>query len=422
MAEDGREEARRSGELTLWEDAQALIFAACDALEPREVEEVPLEDALGRTLVEDQHALRTMPPWDNSAMDGYAVRACDVATPPTRLRILEEVSAGMLPEQTVTAGTCARIMTGAPLPAGADAVVMQERAHRAGAAGTLGEVDILEAARPRQNVRDRGEDAREGECLLRARTGLGIPELALLWGQGLERIRVPRRPRVGILSTGNELRPAGSSTGRGGIIDTNGPALALAVARAGGIPERLGIAKDSVESVLKRLGEFNRFDVLITSAGVSVGDHDPVKAALEQAGMRTVFWRAAIKPGKPIAFGTLETKLVFALPGNPASSLVTFELFVRPALRRMLGHLGSSMTPLSAKLAAPLRKPPGLDQFVRVEAEWRGDGLWARPLPSQTSGAVRSTMLATHLLHFPRVATELEVGDTIRMLAVSWVA
>jgi len=379
---------------------------------------VPLEEALGSGLTSAVRARRTQPPWDNSAMDGYAVRAADAATVPVTLPVVAVVHAGDEPSRAVGAGEAVRIMTGAPMPPGADAVVMQERT-RAIAGEGLGRVEIREAVTPRQNVRDAGEDARAGEVLLPAGTVLGVPELALLAGQGMTSVRVPRRPRVAIVATGDELcRPDEEPRGR--IVDTNSVALALGVRRAGGIPHVLGIARDRPGDVEQLIREALDFDVVLTSAGASVGEHDHVRPALERLGVAMGFWRVAIKPGKPLAFGRRGATRVFALPGNPTSSLVTFELFVRPALLRLVGRPHPLPVPVQARSGVDLKKNKGLAHFLRVVLSWRDGEPWADPLPTQTSGAVRSAVSATHLLHFPMDAMSVRRGDSVELLPVGW--
>jgi molybdopterin molybdotransferase len=404
-------------ELLAVEDARARSLALAS---PLPTEWARLDEALGRALAADVWAQRTLPPWDNSAMDGYAVRAADLSGPlPVRLTLGETIHAGQTPRVELRPGTCARIMTGAPLPPGADAVVMQEHTRRVPEAEGPPAVDILEAVAPRTFVRPRGEDAQQGALLLGQGTPLGIPELGLIAGQGMFSVPVPRRPRVAILSTGDELC-RGDEPPEGRIIDTNAPTLALAVARAGGVPTPLGIARDSLEEVSARLADARDFDVVLTSAGVSVGERDFVKAALDQQGVAMDFWRVAIKPGKPLAVGRKGHTLYFGLPGNPTSSLVTFELFVRPVLRRLLGLTDVEPPRVAGRLEGELRKPAGLAHYVRVQATWREGEQWVRPLATQTSGALRSASTATHLLHFPQQATSLAHGAHVELLPVSW--
>jgi molybdopterin molybdotransferase len=377
-----------------------------------------LEEALGAGLTSEVKARRTQPPWDNSAMDGYALRSADAVRAPVTLRVVGVVHAGDQPTRDVRPGEAVRIMTGAPMPPGADAVVMQERTRALPGEG-LGAVEILEPVTLRQNVRDAGEDARAGEVLLPAGTVLGIPELALLAGQGMTSVRVPRRPQVAIVATGDELcRPDEEPAGR--IVDTNSVALALAVRRAGGVPHVLGIARDRIEEVERFIAQALAYDVVLTSAGASVGEHDHVRPALERLGVAVDFWRVAIRPGKPLAFGRRGATRVFALPGNPTSSLVTFELFVRPALLRLVGRPDPLPVPVQARSAVDLKKNKGLAHFIRVVLFWRDGEPWADPLPSQTSGAVRSAVSATHLLHFPMESMSVRQGDSVQCLPVGW--
>jgi molybdopterin molybdotransferase len=396
-------------------EAQARILGGCVPFSP---EWVAVDEALGRALAEDVMARVTQPPWDNSGMDGYALRAVDAERPATRLKVVEAIHAGQMPTRALGPGEAARIMTGAPLPQGATAVVMQERT-RALAGPGLGEVEVLEPVSAGTNVRPAGEDARAGELLLGRGTSLGIPELGLLWGQGYSRASVPRRPQVAILATGDELCPL-DGLRPGHIIDTNSPSLAAAVLRAGGVPRLLGIAKDTLQDVERLLAVALEADVVLTSAGMSVGDKDFVRAAFLRLEVQSDFFGVAIKPGKPLAFARRGRTLVFGLPGNPTSSLVAFELFVRPALRRLLGHTDVFPGPVLARTAVELKKRAGLAHYLRVRATFKDGELWAEPLATQTSGAVRSASSATHLLHFPMEAISLDQGDKVQLFPVSW--
>jgi len=402
-----------SASLLSVDDALERILQLADALP---FERANIDEAVGRATSADIAAARTVPPWDNSAMDGFAVRSEDVAAAPVRLRIVETIFAGQFPTRAIGAGECSRIMTGGPLPDGADAVVMQERTRRSPSSA---DVEVLEAVAAGTSVRRRGEDARQGELLLTRGTPIGIAEAALLWAQGITQVEVPRRPRVAILATGDELCPVGEPADEK-IIDSNSPALALATRRAGAIPSSLGIARDTLEDVTRKLTRAQDHDVVLTSAGVSVGEHDFVKDALDGLGVEMNFWRVAIKPGKPLAVGHKGRTLFFGLPGNPTSSLVSFELFVRPALRRMLGHSVVRPPRVRGRCEVDLRKAAGLSHFIRVTAEWRDGELWARPLSSQTSGALRSAVGATHLMLFPEPSTSLRAGDPVELLPVSW--
>ncbi len=398
--------------LTPPDQALAQILAATSPLSPERVE---VAEAVGRALVGDVRAHRTLPPWDNSAMDGYAVRSADVQTAPVTLRVTQTVTAGSRAKAPVGPGEAARIMTGAPLPEGADAVVMQERCRRDGEA-----VTVLEPAVRGGFVRAAGEDARAGDLLLPAGTPLGIPEASLLWAQGLLEVEVPRRPKVAILSSGDELcRP--EEAGGELIVDTNSPQLALCVGRAGGRPKVLGIAPDDKDAVTALIARgLSSADVVLTSAGVSVGERDFVQDALRTLGVDIHFWRVGIKPGKPLLFGTRGKTLVFGLPGNPASSLVTYELFVRPALQRLLGHPQPGWRFVSGRAEVPLKKPSGLVHYLRAGATFRAGDLWASPLSTQTSGALRSLTHASHLIVLPADTERVEAGERISLLPVTW--
>jgi molybdopterin molybdotransferase len=403
------------GDLTPVEVARARILERIEALSS---ETVAVDEALGRALSEDLNALRTLPPTDNSAMDGYAVRSEDVAQVPATLEIIGRVFAGQAPDFTVGPKQCARIMTGATLPNGADAVVMQEKTKPL----SQTQVEIFESPRHWLNVRDRGEDAREGELLLKAGTPLGISELSLLWAQGHTHVKVPKRPRVGIVTSGDELAEVGGPHG-GKIYDTNSLALAALVRRAGGTARKLGIAPDRLEAVRQKIetGLSPDFDMLIVVAGMSVGERDYVKEVLQMLGVQLDFWRVAMKPGKPLAFGTRGSSLVFGLPGNPISAMVTFEVFVRPALRKLQG-LSSELSSVNGRLAEPFKKAPGLRTFVRAHASYEAGQLMVRPLQSQTSGALTSAVGATHLISVPPEVTQLAAGAEVELIPVSWAA
>ncbi len=379
-------------------------------------EKAPVDEALGRALTDDVVANRTLPPHDNSAMDGYALRSADVKASATPLTVIGTIFAGDKPTLKVAAGQAARIMTGAPMPEGADAVVMQEKVTVADNGVTLSG-----PVAPRLNVREQGEDAKAGRVVLKAGTALGVPEAAQLWAQGLTHVSVSRRPRVAIVSSGDELCGI-TDAPDGRIVDTNSPALAAAVRRAGGLPTLLGIAADTLPSVTERFAKGLDYDVLLTSAGVSVGEKDFARDAFAALGVETSFWKVGIKPGKPLAFGTRGNTLVFGLPGNPASSLVSFELFVRPALRRLMGRTDWEPQRMHARSASPYAKPAGIRHFVRVRGVWRSGELWAEPLASQTSGAWASAQGATHLMVVREGVTQVNVGDGVELIAASWAA
>jgi molybdopterin molybdotransferase len=390
-------------------EAQRLILEAIPLIGP---ETVPIPAALGRVLAEPIVAARDLPPADNSAMDGYAVRAADLAGAsaerPLRLRVAFEVAAGARATQRVGAGEAARILTGAPLPPGSDSVVRQEDVAR-----EAEQILVRVAPGSRQHVRDRGEDVRSGERVLEPGALLGPAEIGMLAALGRAVVAVRQRPRVAILSGGDELVEPAGDVADGKIVASNAYSLAAQCRELGAEPIHLGIARDDPEDLERRFRAGLRADVLVSSAGVSVGDRDYVRPVLEKLGCTLVFWGVRIKPGFPLCFGrfaTGEGPLVFGLPGNPVSAMLTFEQFVRPALRKLTGHRSWFRPLVRATLAERLEKAPGRLHFVRVELERRGSEILARSTGTQSSGALRSMTLASGLLIFPAEATVLAAG------------
>jgi len=395
-------------------EARALVLEASPLLE---AERVPAADALGRVLAEAVHASRTLPPADCSAMDGYAVRAADLAeasaSAPVRLAVAFEVPAGGRGSRPLAPGEAARIFTGAPIPAGADAVVMQEDVLADGQGARF-----RRPARAGEHVRPAGEDVRAGDLVLTPGSVLGPSQLGMLAALGRTAVLVRRRPRVAILSGGDELIEPDGPVGEGRIVASNSYAIAAQCREAGAEPSLLGIARDDPQDLERLLRAGLHADVLVSSAGVSVGEHDYVRPVLEKLGCRLVFWGVLMKPGYPLAFGRIEAErgpLVFGLPGNPVSALVTFELFVRPALRKMAGRRSWFRPTLDATLGETLRKSPGRTHFVRVELAREGGELRAVPTGNQSSGVLSSMVLAQGLLVFPAEAAELAAGARARV-------
>ncbi len=376
-------------------------------------ESVTVDEAVGRVLAESLVASRTLPPWDNSAMDGYAYQSATL--PSDRLlTVVEQIDAGQVPSVALEPGMTARIMTGAQLPHGADTVVMQERVQ------VIDDerVEVLEPPAPGSNVRRRGEDVTAGHPLLPEGTLVGLAEAGLLWSQGQTRVHVHRRPRVAIAASGDELCNAWDEP-NGRIVDTNSPVIAQAVRRAGGLPTTLGVAADRLEAVRAHFAQGLEHDVLITLAGASVGARDYSKPALESLGVAMDFWRVAMKPGKPLGLGRRGDALVFSLPGNPISAMVTFELFVRPALRALQG-LPPVRSPVTARLGAPVSGIAGLRLFVRASTRIDDGQLIATPLPFQSSGSLSSIVGATHLISLAPDTGRLEAGTAITLIPLSW--
>jgi molybdopterin molybdotransferase len=367
------------------EAAQERVLAALGG--PLPTETLEPEAALGQVLAAPVVATTDLPPWDNSAMDGYAVRATDVADAaeerPIHLRVTGEVPAGELADRAVEPGTAIRIATGAPLPAGADAVVPVESTTPLGADGTAigprgrdatgplpAGCAVHLAVGPGNAVRRRGEDVHAGATVLDAGTPLTPAAIGLAAGSGVARVTVHRRPRIAVLATGDEIRGPGESLGPAGLPDANGPGLRSMVTAAGATPIDLGIARDQLDDVLTRLQRgIAEADAVIVSGGVSVGPYDVVKLAFEAVG-RVDLWRVAVQPGKPFAFGVAPGGvLLFGLPGNPVSGFVTFELFVRPAIRRLAGQRNLLRETDLGVLVEAAGKAPGRRAFLRVAAE-----------------------------------------------------
>lgn len=393
------------------EEARRLVL---DGIAPLPPETVTVPDALGRVLAAPVTAGRTLPPADCSAMDGYALRAADLAgasrATPRELALAFEVAAGAAVPRALRPGEAARIFTGAPLPEGADSIVMQEDSEAAGA-----RVRFFAAPAPGEHVRAAGEDVRAGETVLEAGTRLGAAHVGLLASLGRSFVAVHRRPRVAILSGGDELIEPDQDAAGGRIVASNAWSLAAQCAEAGALATNLGIARDAPQHLERLLRAGLASDVLLSSAGVSVGDHDHVRPVLEKLGCRLLFWGVEMKPGYPITFGRFEERggpFVFGLPGNPVSAVVTFEQFVRPALLRLAGRRTLARPLVRAQLAETLRKKAGRLHFVRVTLAREGERFVARSTGNQSSGVLRSMALAQGLLIFPAEATELAAGSS----------
>jgi molybdopterin molybdotransferase len=371
-------------------------------------EAVPLREAVGRVLAADVAMPWDLPGWDNSAMDGFAVRSAD-CTGPVTLRVTGYIPAGGVPQGPVGPGQATRIMTGAPLPPGADAIAPVEDVEEAGDA-----IRLPAAVRPGAHVRRRGEDLRAGEVALTAGTVVGPGEVSVLASAARLEVPVFRRARVAILSTGDELVEPGRPIGPGQVCDSNGVALAAAVRLCGGEPIDLGIARDDRPALRALLERGLAADVLLTSAGVSAGDRDLVREILDQLQVRQVFWKVDIKPGRPTAFGVRGPTPVFSLPGNPVSSLLTFEQFVRPALLRMMGHRRVFPPLQRALLQEPLRKSPGRVNLVRVRLSRRDDGtLLASTAGNQETGILKTLLRADAIAILPAEQGNLAAGEPV---------
>jgi len=381
-------------------------------IEPLAPTEVGLLDALGGVLTEDATADRDVPPFRNSAMDGYAVRGADVARDGVTLRVVGAVAAGSLPERAVETGQAMRIMTGAPMPEGADTVVRVEDTDN----GTS-VVTIIKATGKGVAVRQAGEDLRRGEVVLARGTVLRHPEIGVLASIGRAKVNVVRRPNIAVLSTGDELVDIDEEPGPGKIRDANRYSLAAAVRATGCAAFELGIARDSADDLRHALGNAAFGDLVVTSGGVSVGDHDHVKPVVDAMGQMD-FWSIALRPGRPLAFGELRTKRgsvpIFGLPGNPVSALLTFELFVRPALLKMSGRTKLHRPRVQARLLDRVDKPVGLRMFARGIYDAAAGTV--RSTGPQGSGILRSMSLANALIDLPEPTATAGPGDTVNVV------
>ena len=388
------------------EEALAQILAF---VRPLETEAVDIVGALGRVLAEDVVSGREIPPWPNSSMDGYALRAVDSGAG-AALRVVERIAAGRMPTRRLAPGEAARIFTGAPLPEGADAVVPQEDVD------ADGDRVALRASVPSgAYVRRAGEDVRVGDRVLEIGHVLGAAEVGLLATLGRTQARVYRRPRVAILSTGDEIVDLGATPGAGQIPNTNTYSLWAQVLEAGGVPLSLGVAPDRLDAIEERVRRAADSDVIVSSAGVSVGDHDYVRDALERAGARLHLWRVSMRPGKPITFGALGRRPVFGLPGNPVSAMVTFELFVRPALLTLAGRRRVARPKLVCRALERIDNPGSRQGYLRVMLSRVNGGFGARLTGEQGSAILRSMVLADGLAVVPGDTT-VEPGKEVEVI------
>jgi molybdopterin molybdotransferase len=440
--------AARPDRLLSVEEARHRIMAG---VVPLPAEPVAVLAALGRVVAEPALATTSLPPWDNSAMDGYAIRAADTAgatdEAPARLRVVGEVRAGAAPDGRVERGTAIRIATGAIVPPGADAVVpvelttpVNDTGRAMGprgrdATGPLPAACLVHAeVQPGGSIRRAGSDLSSGARILAAGATVTAPAVSLIAGAGVAEVLVHRRPRVAVLATGDEVREAGAALGPAGIPDANRPGLLAHVAAAGADAIDLGIAVDELDDVLGRLRSAiaDGVDAIVVSGGVSVGPYDVVRTAFESVG-RIDLWRVAVQPGKPFAFGTApgasgdtgaRDVLLFGLPGNPVSSIVTFELFVRPAIRRLAGAVRPFRAVDRAVIGDRVAKSHGRRAFIRVAADRRDDGsprrdangrVLVRLAGGQGSHVLSALALADSLAVIPESVDELEAGSEVEL-------
>ena len=396
--------------LTPLHEAQRVVLESTPVLG---LEKVSILDALGRTLGEDIMAERDNPPWDNSAMDGFAVRWEDIkqehpVQKPVTLAVIEDVPAGRMPSKTVGAGEAIRIMTGAPIPQGADTVLKVD--------DTEPSADSVRVFKPEPrgaNIRPRGEDVRKGDCIIAKGTTIRPGEAGMLAILAKSLVFVHQRPRVAILSTGDELADLDERFSEEKIINSNSYGIAAAVQEAGGIPLLLGIARDTPAALEEKIVHGLNADILVLSGGVSMGDYDFTRAVFRAIGAEMNFWKLAIRPGQPLAFGKIRGKLAFGLPGNPVSSMVTFEQLVRPAMLKMGGHRDCGRPVVEAVFQEKFSKRPDRRHFLRGILT-REDGVFkVRTTGDQGSGILTSMVKANCLIDVAAEVERLNPGDLV---------
>ncbi|MDQ1239416.1 MAG: molybdopterin molybdotransferase [Thermodesulfobacteriota bacterium] len=400
-----------------FEEAQALVLARVKSLES---EKIPILDALGRVLANEIAAPRDVPHEDNSAMDGFAVRHEDIkgssGSSGMRLTVVGESRAGKPFGGSISRGETVRIMTGAVIPQGADTVVMSEYTF-------AGEGDVVVFRDPGKgaNIRFRGEYIACGETVLRSGETIGASEIGILAASGYAKIKVCKRPVVAVLSTGDELVDLCSPLGPGQIFSSNAYSLAAQILECGAVPLSLGIASDDEDELVGKLQEgLAAADVVVTSGGVSEGRHDLVKQSLVRIGMKIVFWKVAMKPGKPVLFGTVEQKPIFGLPGNPGAATICFEQFVRPAVLKMMGHKRLMRPQSQAILAGQAISPSDRLCFLRCRLEEERGRLTARLIPKLGVGLHRSSFSTDGLIVIPPGKSFIKPGDTVVVQILRW--
>jgi molybdopterin molybdotransferase len=392
-------------------EAARAILAEIDTLP---VECIPLTDALGRVLVSGIQSPINLPHWDNSAMDGYAVRSADLTAGdgPVELTVVEEIPAGAFPTKGIGPGECARIFTGAPVPKGADTVVRQEDTTRL----ADDRIRVDDARDVQRNVRLRGEDIARGTTVLERATPLGASEIGVLASVAATEVYVYRRPRIAILATGDEIAELDERedilSGKK-IASSNTYTVYANVRLAGAEPINLGVARDDPEDIRRRVGRASTADLLVTSGAVSVGEHDYLRQVLDSQGLDLKFWRIRMRPGAPVGFGFVRGLPWIGLPGNPVSTMVTFELFVRPAIRKMFGHPRPFRATTPVRLGEPVRAPGDLQHFLRVRLQPENGVLVAYLTGPQGSGILTSMVKADALLIVPEDRVEAEPGEML---------
>ena len=410
------------------EQAYERVIASFQTLE---AEEKSLLNCLGQVLAEDIRSPLALPPLANSGMDGYALRHTDIVGSshenPSNLNVIGIVAAGHMPDRKVEPGTAIRIMTGAPVPEGADTVVPFEETdevERKREGKPLDKVSIFAEMPPGCNVRPAGEDIRVGTLVLERGVIVRAAEVGVISSLGIDKVKVVRRPIVSVLATGDELETAGTKLSDGKIYDSNSFSVAASIVDAGGIPKILGIARDNLADLTAKLEATSGSDLVVTSAGVSKGDYDIVKDVLNQKGEMN-FWSVRMRPAKPLAFGNLDdldgkSIPLMGLPGNPVSAMVAFEMFARPAIRTMLGKKKRPRPTVDGVLTGPIRNEDGRRVYARVEVEFKDGKYQATPTGPQGSNILTSMSKANGLAICPEDLTGKDVGEQVQIIMLDW--
>ncbi|MEK7828934.1 MAG: gephyrin-like molybdotransferase Glp [Deltaproteobacteria bacterium] len=398
---------------------EAALEIILSEIKPLGMERINVFSSLGRVLGEDIFASTDNPPWDNSAMDGYALRAIDTKTAsknkPIILKVIEDLPAGYTAKKTIKKGEAIRIMTGAPMPKGADAVLMVEDTEKTEIKGQKSEVKIFREARLGDNIRKAGEDFRKGDLVLTKGVTIRPAEIGMLAAVGKPIVYVHQRPKVAVLSTGDELVEIDETPTDGKIRNSNSYAIAAQVRACGAIPVQLGIARDNKKNLREKLEAGLTADCIVSSGGVSVGDFDFVKDVLKEMGSEMRFWKVAMKPGKPLAFGVIGGKPAFGLPGNPISSMVAFEQFAMPAILKMMGKKDVFKRVFYASLTKPIKKKSGRLHFVRGVLEQKNGKFYATPLEGQGSGILSSMVKANCLIVLPEDISDADKDSKVKV-------
>ena len=400
------------------DDALKIVL---EAVSPLLAEELRLLESLNRVLAIDISADIDIPLLDNSAMDGYAVKACDSAgacqSAPKILKVIETIRAGHLPSRRVEENQAARIMTGAAIPEGADSVVMVEYTSSDPTNGNEEEerIEVYKEVKPGENIRKKGKDIQKGDLVICRGTLINSAHIGILANLGKGRIKVTRKPTVAVLATGDEIVAIEGELAPGKTRSSNIYTLCSQILRSGGIPKNLGIARDKPEEVEEKIRQGLDCDLIITSGGVSVGDYDIVKSILAKIGTDIRFWRVAMRPGKPVVFGMINGIPIFGLPGNPTSNMLSFEIFARPAILRMLGQGTDPQKEVYATLEEDLKKRKGIRYFLRARTRWQDGGYFTRRTGPQGSAILTSMALANSLIILPEEEQFIQKGSKVRV-------